>query len=83
MKSMGHAVGSQAWREYAKEFVRIERGEEEPEEAETIHGSRVGSAARTEDEPEDTPEEEMRARHDHDQAEEGRAVKTTKPSSVG
>ena len=83
MKSMGLAVGSQAWREYAKEFVRIERGEDEPEEAEPIHGSRVGSAAQPEEteEPEERAGEDMRAREDFEQKEEGRAVKTTRPSA--
>ena len=60
--------------------MRVERDDEELEEAETIHGSRAGSAVR-EDEHEDRPEKDMRARHDHDQAEEGRAVKTKRPSS--
>ena len=85
MKSMRLAVGSQEWRDYAKEFVIIERGKEEPEETEPIHGSRVGSAAEPrepeEREPEEGLGEDMRAREDYEQAEEGRAVKTTRPAA--
>ena len=80
MKSMGHEVGSREWREYAKEFVRVERDQDEPEEPEPIHGSRDGSATRPEA-PDERFDGDMSAGRDHEPAEEGREVQTTRPAS--
>ena len=80
MRSMGHEVGSREWREYAREFVRVERDQDEPEVPEPIHGSRDGSAT-----PPEGPDEvfggDMSAGRDHEPTEEGREVKTSRPAA--